>query len=89
MNPSFTGPLPKPAYLRLLEYQRQRMALPAYAVDLPLLLFILFSRIAAGLSILSFFFLPPFFGWVPLSFVWSWQRLLPLPISLSLPVFSP
>jgi DMSO reductase anchor subunit len=67
MNPSFTGPLPKPAYLRLLEYQRQRMALPAYAVDLPLLLFILFSRIAAGLSILSVFF-PPSILWMGTAF---------------------
>jgi DMSO reductase anchor subunit len=32
------------------------MAFPAYAADLPLLLFIFFSRIAAGLSILSVFF---------------------------------
>ncbi len=57
MYPSLTRPLPKPsAYLRLLEYQRQRMVFPAYAADLPLLLFISFSRIAAGLSILSVFF---------------------------------
>ena len=56
MYSSLTGPLPKPAYLRLLEYHRQRMVFPAYAADLPLLLFIFFSRIAAGLSILSVFF---------------------------------
>ena len=56
------GPLPKPAYLRLIEYQRQRIMFPAYSVDLPLLLFILFSRIAAGLSIASVFF--------PLSMIW-------------------
>ncbi len=56
MYPSLTGPLPKPSYLRVLEYQRQRMVFPAYAADLPLLLFIFFSRIAAGLSILSVFF---------------------------------
>jgi DMSO reductase anchor subunit len=56
MYPSLTGPLPKPSYLRLLEYQRQRMVFPAYAADLPLLLFIFFSRIAAGLSIFSVFF---------------------------------
>ena len=56
MYPTLTGPLPKPSYLRLLEYQRQRMTFPAYAADLPLLLFIFFSRIAAGLSILSVFF---------------------------------
>jgi len=59
MYPSLTRPLPKPsAYLRLLEYQRQRMVFPAYAADLPLLLFIFFSRIAAGLSIFSVFFPP-------------------------------
>ncbi len=62
MNPSLTGPLPKPTYLRLLEYQRQRMVYPAYASDLPLLFFIFFSRIAAGLSILSVFF--------PVSILW-------------------
>ncbi len=56
MYPSLTGPLPKSSYLRLLEYQRHRMVLPAYDADLPLLLFIFFSRIAAGLSILSVFF---------------------------------
>jgi len=57
MYPSLTRPLPKPsAYLRLLEYQRQRMVFPAYAADLPLLLFIFFSRIAAGLCIFSVFF---------------------------------
>ena len=56
MNPLLTRPLPKPTYLKLLEYQRQRMGYPAYATDLPLLLFIFFSRIAAGLSILSVFF---------------------------------
>ena len=62
MNPSLTGLLLKPTYLRLLEYQRQRMLYPAYASDLPLLFFIFFSRIAAGLSILSLFF--------PLSILW-------------------
>jgi len=61
MNPSLTRPLPKPTYLKLLEYQRQRMVYPAYATDLPLLLFIFFSRIAAGLSILSVFFPHPLF----------------------------
>jgi DMSO reductase anchor subunit len=62
MNQPFNGPLPNPTYLRLIEYQRQRMTFPAYSVDLPLLLFILFSRIAAGLSIASVFF--------PLSIIW-------------------
>jgi DMSO reductase anchor subunit len=63
MNLSFTGQLPNPAYLRLFEYQRQRMEYPAYHVDLPLLFFIFFSRIAAGLSILSVFF-PPSILWM-------------------------
>jgi DMSO reductase anchor subunit len=62
MNPTFTGPLPKLAYLRVLEYQKQRMSFPAYAADLPLLFFIFFSRIAAGISIVSVFF--------PLSVLW-------------------
>jgi DMSO reductase anchor subunit len=67
MNPSFTGPLPKPTYLRLLEYQRQKMSFPAYAADLPLLFFIFFSRVAAGLSILSVFF-PPSILWMEIAF---------------------
>jgi len=63
MYPSLTRPLPRVStYLRLLEYQRERMVSPAYAADLPLLLFIFFSRIAAGLSIFSVFF--------PLSVPW-------------------
>ncbi|OGP88734.1 MAG: hypothetical protein A2156_09615 [Deltaproteobacteria bacterium RBG_16_48_10] len=67
MNPSFTGPLPKPAYLRLLQYQRQRISFPAYTADLPLLFFIFFSRIAAGLSIMSVFF-PPSILWMGTAF---------------------
>ncbi len=63
MNRPFNGPLPKPAYLRLLEYQKQRMSLPAYGADVPLLFFIFFSRIAAGLSIASVFF-PSSLLWV-------------------------
>ena len=66
MNRSFTGPLPKPAYLRLLEYQRQRMSFPAYGADVPLLFFIFFSRIAAGLSIISVFF-PSSMLWVDIA----------------------
>ena len=62
MNQPLNGPLPSPAYLRLFEYQKQRKAYPTYTVDLPLLLFIFFSRIAAGLSILSVFF--------PSSLIW-------------------
>jgi DMSO reductase anchor subunit len=53
--------------LRLLEYQKQRNVYPTYAVDLPLLLFIFFSRIAAGLSILSVFF-PPTLIWMITTF---------------------
>ena len=68
MNPLFTGQLPKPAYLRLLEYQRQRMSYPAYAADIPLLCFIFFSRIAAGLSILSVFF-PSSILWIGTAFL--------------------
>jgi len=68
MNPLFTGQLPKPAYLRLLEYQRQRMSYPGYAADIPLLCFIFFSRIAAGLSILSVFF-PSSIFWVGAAFL--------------------
>jgi DMSO reductase anchor subunit len=67
MNPSFTGPLPKTAYLRLLEYQRQKMSFPAYAADLPLLFFIFFSRVAAGLSVMSVFF-PPSILWMGIAF---------------------
>jgi DMSO reductase anchor subunit len=67
MNPSFIGPLPNPTYLRLFEYQKQRKPYPGYSTDLPLLLFILFSRIAAGLSILSVFF-PPSMLWMGISF---------------------
>ncbi len=63
MNPSFTGPLPKPPYLRLLEYQSRRFSFPAYDTDLPLVVFVFFSRIAAGLSILSVFF--------PVSLLWT------------------
>jgi DMSO reductase anchor subunit len=67
MNQLLNGPLPNPAYLRLFEYQRQRMVYPTYTVDLPLLLFIFFSRIAAGLSILSVFF-PPSLIWMTTAF---------------------
>ena len=62
MNPLLIGQLPNPAYLRLFEYQKQRKVYPTYSVDLPLLLFIFFSRIAAGLSILAIFF--------PFSILW-------------------
>jgi len=67
MNQPLNGPLPNPAYLRLFEYQKQRKVYPTYTVDLPLLLFIFFSRIAAGLSILSAFF-PPSLIWMITAF---------------------
>jgi DMSO reductase anchor subunit len=67
MSPPLNGPLPNLGYLRLLEYQKQRKVYPAYTVDLPLLLFIFFSRIAAGLSILSVFF-PPSLIWMITAF---------------------
>jgi hypothetical protein len=67
MNQPLNGPLPNPAYLRLFEYQKQRKVYPTYTVDLPLLLFIFFSRIAAGLSILSVFF-PPSLIWMITAF---------------------
>jgi len=43
------------------------MSFPAYGADLPLLFFIFFSRIAAGLSILSVFF-PSSILWVGIAF---------------------
>jgi len=67
MSPPLNGPLPNLGYLRLLEYQKQRKVYPTYTVDLPLLLFIFFSRIAAGLSILSVFF-PPSLIWMITAF---------------------
>jgi len=42
------------------------MSFPAYGADVPLLFFIFFSRIAAGLSILSVFF-PPSILWVDIA----------------------
>ena len=61
MSP-FGNPLPESAYLRLVEHRR-KMRLHTYHADLPLVLFITFSRIAAGLSLVSIF--------IPLSFLWS------------------
>jgi DMSO reductase anchor subunit len=43
------------------------MSFPAYAADLPLLFFIFFSRVAAGLSIMSVFF-PPSILWMGVAF---------------------
>ena len=51
----FTNPLPKSAYLRLLKHQ-QKTNLNAYAPDPPLILFIFFSRVGAGLALVSPFF---------------------------------
>jgi len=68
VNPSATKMLPKPSYLRLFEYQKRRMAYAIYSPDLPLLLFIFFSRIASGLSILSVFF-PPSIPWIGAAFL--------------------
>ncbi len=51
----FTDPLPKSAYFRLLEYQKKRKV-DSYRPDLPLILFISFSRMAAGLSLVYPFF---------------------------------
>jgi DMSO reductase anchor subunit len=67
MSPPLNGPLPNLGYLRLLEYQKQRKVYPTYSVDFPLLLFIFFSRIAAGLSILSVFS-PPSLLWMITAF---------------------
>ena len=67
MNQPLNGQLPNLAYLRLFEYQKQRKVYPTYTVDLPLLLFIFFSRIAAGLSILSVYF-PPSLIWMITAF---------------------
>jgi DMSO reductase anchor subunit len=51
----FTNPLPKSAYLRLLKHQ-QKTKRNAYAPDPPLVLFIFFSRVGAGLALVSSFF---------------------------------
>ena len=58
----FANSLPKSAYLRLLEYQG-RGKVDSFEPDLPLILFISFSRIAAGLSLIYAFF--------PESMLWS------------------
>jgi len=54
MNTPIGFPFPKSAYLRLVEHQRKTKLL-TYHPDLPLVLFIAFSRIAAGLSLVSVF----------------------------------
>ena len=57
MIPPFKMPLPRSAYLRLVEHQ-SRLNLPAYHADVPLVLFISFTRVAAGLSLVSILFPP-------------------------------
>ncbi len=61
LNP-YTNPLPRSAYLRLLGHQ-QKTKLNAYEPDAPLVFFISFSRVGAGLTFISLFF--------PDSFLWS------------------
>jgi len=53
-------PFPKSAYLRLAEHQ-SKLNLPGYHADIPLVLFITFTRIAAGLSLVSILFPPSVF----------------------------
>ena len=55
MHNPFTNPLPKSAYFRLLKHQ-QKTRLNAYEPDPPLVLFISFSRVGAGLTFISLFF---------------------------------
>ena len=62
MKDPFTNPLPKSAYFRLLEYQKEGKV-DSFQPDLPLILFISFSRMAAGLSLIYVFF--------PESMLWS------------------
>lgn len=62
MTPFFTNPLPRSAYFRLLEHQG-KMRPPSYQPDYPLIFFISFSRIAAGLAVMAIFF--------PASFLWT------------------
>ena len=57
MMAPFLDPLPSSPYFRLLDYQK-KLRLTTYPPDIPLILFIFFSRIAAGLSLISVFFSP-------------------------------
>ena len=61
MSP-FGNPLPESAYFRLIQHRR-KMRVHTYHPDYPLVLFISFSRIGAGLSLVSVS--------MPLSFIWS------------------
>jgi len=62
MDDPFIKHLPKPAYLRLLAYQKGEKV-DSYQADWPLVLFISLSRIAAGLALIYIFF--------PESALWS------------------
>ena len=66
MDSPFTHPLPRSAYFRLLEYQKNGK-IDSYEPDLPLILFISLSRVAAGLSLVSILF--------PESIAWSGAAL--------------
>jgi hypothetical protein len=55
MTQFFTNPLPRSAYFRLMEHQG-RIKPSSYEPDYPLIFFISFSRIAAGISLISVFF---------------------------------
>jgi DMSO reductase anchor subunit len=55
------GHLPRSAYLRLLEYQRE-MKPHAYHPDFPLILFITFSRVASGIALTNPFSPPAKIG---------------------------
>jgi hypothetical protein len=61
----FTNPLPKSAYLRLLKHQ-QETKVNAYAPDPPLVLFIFFSRVGAGLALVFPYFRESVF-WLAIS----------------------
>ena len=66
MTPFFPTPHPQSAYFRLLKYQN-KMRLPSYQPDYPLVFFIFFSRIASGLSMVSLFF-PSSISWAAIAF---------------------
>ncbi len=62
----FINPLARSAYFRLLEYQK-KTKVESYHPDLPLIFFISFSRVAAGLSLIYVFF-PESMLWLGVSF---------------------
>jgi DMSO reductase anchor subunit len=61
MSP-FGNPLPESAYFRLIQHRR-KLRVHTYHPDYPLVLFISFSRIGAGLALVSVL--------MPFSFIWS------------------